>query len=47
MPDEKRIYVSKENHKKLNYLKIELEKGSVDEVIDELLEFWEKGHQES
>lgn len=38
--------ITKKDLKRLNYIKLDLEKGTVAEVVAELLDFWEEHHKE-
>ncbi|MFW9915936.1 MAG: hypothetical protein ACFFGZ_10040 [Candidatus Thorarchaeota archaeon] len=38
--------ITKKDLKRLNYLKLDLDKGTLAEVVAELLDFWEKHHKE-
>jgi hypothetical protein len=39
-----RVLISKDSNKKLQYLKLKLDKGSAGEVIDELIKIYEEKH---
>lgn len=41
-----RVLISKNSNKKLQYLKLKLEKSSAGEVIDDLIKIYEEKHGE-